>query len=229
MRRLAFATTLLTVFLCSCAKKEATEAPAPAATATPVSPAPAGPHVVVHLKNGKTVAGSIVLTPSFQTDGGIILTPIDPPALSLTVASAAPRLLSLQVTGRTSTGFQLLVTGLATSRQITQIDLTFTATSGENIGSSRVTIAAESSFNAWYQGTASAQFGSQFTATIPITLSGDVVNVTTLVETIRSVSAILTNRGPAVNSARSVYACRTPNATPAEQNRPAGHDQCTPN
>lgn len=60
MRRLAFATTLLTVFLCSCAKKEATEAPAPAATATPVSPAPAGPHVVVHLKNGKTVAGSIV-------------------------------------------------------------------------------------------------------------------------------------------------------------------------
>jgi len=153
----------------------------------------------VRLQTG-TVAGSIVLTPSFQTDGGIILTPIDPPALSLTVASAAPRLLSLQVTGRTSTGFQLLVTGLATSRQITQIDLTFTATSGENIGSSRVTIAAESSFNAWYQGTASAQFGSQFTATIPITLSGDVVNVTTLVETIRSVSAILTNRVGASNS-----------------------------
>ena len=147
----------------------------------------------VRLQTG-TVTGSIVLTPSFQTDGGIILTPTDPPALTLSVAPAAPRLLSLQITGRTTTGFQLLVTGFATSRQITQIDLTFTATSGENIGSSKVTIAAEPSFNAWYQSTASAQFGSQFTATIPITLSGDVVNVTTLVETIRSVSAVLTNR-----------------------------------
>ena len=147
----------------------------------------------VRLQTG-TVTGSIVLTPSFQTDGGIILTPTDPPALTLSVAPAAPRLLSLQITGRTATGFQLLVTGFATSRQITQIDLTFTATSGENIGSSKVTIAAEPSFNAWYQSTASAQFGSQFTATIPITLSGDVVNVTTLVETIRSVSAVLTNR-----------------------------------
>jgi Abnormal spindle-like microcephaly-assoc'd, ASPM-SPD-2-Hydin len=153
----------------------------------------------VRLQTG-TVAGSIVLTPSFQTDGGIILTPTDPPALSLTVAPAAPRLLSLQVTGRTSTGFQLLVTGFATSRQITQIDLTFTATSGENIGSSKVTIAAESSFSAWYQGTASAAFGSQFTATIPITLSGDVVNVTNLSDTIRSVSAVLTNRTGASNS-----------------------------
>ncbi len=153
----------------------------------------------VRLQTG-TVAGSIVLTPSFQTDGGIILTPTDPPALSLTVAPAAPRLLSVQVTGRTSTGFQLLVTGFATSRQITQIDLTFTATSGENIGASKVTLAAESSFNAWYQGTASAQFGSQFTATIPITLSGDVVNVTTLVETVRSVSAVLSNRTGASNA-----------------------------
>ncbi len=153
----------------------------------------------VRLQTG-TVAGSIVLTPNFQTDGGIILTPTDPPALTLSVAPAAPRLLSVQVTGRTSTGFQLLVTGFATSRQITQIDLTFTATSGENIASSKVTIAAESSFNAWYQGTASAQFGSQFTATVPITLSGDVVNVTTLVETIRSVSAVLSNRTGASNS-----------------------------
>ena len=153
----------------------------------------------VRLQTG-TVTGSIVLTPSFQTDGGIILTPTDPPSLSLTVAPAAPRLLSLQVTGRTATGFQLLVTGFATSRQITQIDLTFTATSGENIGSSKVTIAAESSFNAWYQGTASAAFGSQFTATIPITLSGDVVNVATLTETVRSVSAVLTNRTGASNS-----------------------------
>ena len=148
---------------------------------------------VVRLQTG-TVTGSIVMTPSFQTDGGIALTPTDPPGLTLTVGPAAPRLLSLQVTGKTATGFSLLVTGYATSRQITQIDLTFTATSGESVGTSRLTLPAEPSFNAWYQSTASAAFGSQFTATIPLTLAGDVVNVGTLVQTVKSVSAVLTNR-----------------------------------
>ncbi|MFN0104729.1 MAG: choice-of-anchor D domain-containing protein [Bryobacteraceae bacterium] len=147
----------------------------------------------VRLQTG-TVAGSIVLTPAFQSDGGIALTPADPPSITLTVAPAAPRLLSVQVTGRTATGLQLLVTGFATSRQISQIDLAFTGVAGENIGTTRLTVPAEASFNAWYQSAASAQFGSQFTATIPLTLQGDLVNVGTLIETLRSVSATLTNR-----------------------------------
>lgn len=141
-----------------------------------------------------TVAGSIVITPSFQSDGGIALTPTDPPALTLTVAQAAPRLQSVQISGKTSSGFSLLVTGFATSRQISTIELSFTAASGENLGTSKITLAAEPSFNAWYQSTASAQFGSQFTATVPLTLTGDVVNASTLADTIRSVSVTLTNR-----------------------------------
>ena len=44
------------------------------------------------------------------------------------------------------------------------------------------------------RGATSPAFGSQFTATIPITLSGDLVNVTTLIETVKSVSVSLTNR-----------------------------------
>ena len=148
---------------------------------------------VVRLQTG-TVAGSILLTPSFQSDGGIALTPTDPPSLTLAVAAAAPRLLTLQVASRTAAGFQLLVTGYATSRQITQIDLTITPASGENVTTSKITIPADASFNAWYQSAASVPFGSQFTATIPITISGDLVNVTSLAETVKSVSAILTNR-----------------------------------
>ena len=147
----------------------------------------------VRLQTG-TVAGAIVLTPSFQTDSAIVLTPTDPPSLSLTVASGAPQLLALQITAKTTTGFQLLVTGYATSRQISQIALTFTPTSGENVTTSTIAIPADASFNAWYQSAASAAFGSQFTATIPITLAGDLVNVTTLTDTVRSVSAVLTNR-----------------------------------
>ena len=148
---------------------------------------------LIRLQTG-TVAGTILLTPTFQSDGGIALTPADPPPLTLSIAPASPRLLAVQITSKTSSGFQLLVTGYATSRQLSQIDLTFTATSGENVPNLKVTVPADASFNAWYQGTASAQFGSQFTVTIPITLQGDLVNVTTLVESIRSVSVVLTNR-----------------------------------
>ncbi len=141
-----------------------------------------------------TVAGSLVLTPSFQSDGGIALTPADPPSLTLTVAQAAPRLLSVQITGKTAAGFSVLVTGYATSRQVTQIDLSFTGVSGENLSTSRITLPVEPSFNAWFQSTASAAFGSQFTATIPLTLTGDVINASTLADTVKSVSVTLTNR-----------------------------------
>jgi hypothetical protein len=153
----------------------------------------------VRLQTG-TVAGTIVLSPTFVSDGGIALTPATPDTLVLTVPQAAPRLLNVQVATKTAAGFSVLVTGYATSRQITSIDLTFTAASGENVPTTRVTIPADASFTAWYQSAASAAFGSQFTATIPITLTGDLVNVTSLSDTVTSVSATLTNRAGSSNA-----------------------------
>jgi hypothetical protein len=156
----------------------------------------------VRLQTG-TVAGTMVLTPSFTTDAGLVLTPADPPPLTLTVAPGAPRLLSAQLTGRTATGYSLLVTGWATSRQISTIDITITPTSGENVTTQRISIPADASFTAWYASAASAQFGSQFTATIPLTITGDVTNVTALADTIQSVGVTLTNR---VGSSQSITA-----------------------
>ncbi len=153
----------------------------------------------VRLQTG-TVAGTIVLSPTFTSDGGIALTPATPDALVLTVPQAAPRLLNVQVGSKTASGFSVLVTGYATSRQISTIDLTFTAASGENVPTTRVTIPADASFTAWYQSAASAAFGSQFTATIPITLTGDLVNVTNLSDTVTSVSATITNRAGTSNA-----------------------------
>lgn len=141
-----------------------------------------------------TVAGAIVLTPSFQSDGGIALTPTDPPAQTLTVAQSAPRLQTVQVTTKLANGFQLLITGYSTSRQLTQIDVTFTPTSGENVSTTKLTIPADASFNAWYQSTTSVQYGSQFTATIPISFTGDVLNVSTLADTVKSVAVTLTSK-----------------------------------
>ncbi|MBM3767206.1 MAG: choice-of-anchor D domain-containing protein [Acidobacteria bacterium] len=153
----------------------------------------------VRLQTG-TVAGTIVLSPTFASDGGIALTPATPDTLVLTVPQTAPRVLSVQVGSKTTTGFQVLVTGYATSRQVTSIDLTFTAANGENVPTTRLNIPADASFTAWYQNAASAAFGSQFTATIPITLSGEVVNVTSLSDTVTAVSATITSRAGTSNA-----------------------------
>src|SRR5207249_3505738 len=141
-----------------------------------------------------TVAGTITLTPSFVTDGGINLTPTIPPALNMTVAQSAPRLLSVQVSNKTASAVTLLVTGYATGRSITQIDVAFTPVSGEDVATTKLSLNVDASFTAWYQGAASQQFGSQFTATLPFTLQGDVVNVTNVTDAIQSVAVTLTNR-----------------------------------
>ncbi len=142
-----------------------------------------------------SVAGSITLTPSFQTtEGKIDLTPLNPASFSLSVAQSAPRLLGVSITSKSSSGFTVLVTGLATGRSITQMDFTFSPTSGENVATSKVTLPVESSFVAWYTSTASQAYGSLFTASVPFTMSGDVKNVASIVDTIQSVSVTLTNR-----------------------------------
>lgn len=147
----------------------------------------------IRLQTG-TVAGTITLTPSFVTDGGINLTPSTPPSLNLTVAQSAPRLLSVQVSTKSATGITLLVTGFATGRSITQMEFQFTPVSGENVPTTRLTLPVEPTFVAWYQGTPSQQFGSLFTATVPFTVQGAVSNVTNPSDTLQTVAVTLTNR-----------------------------------
>lgn len=148
----------------------------------------------VRLQTG-TVAGNITLTPSFQTnDGGIDLTPTNPPGMIVSVAQSAPRLLSVQLSQKTASGITILVTGYATGRSITQMDFQFTPTPEENVPTTKLTMAVEPSFTAWYGGAQSQQFGSLFTATIPFTFTGELKKVTNLSDTVQAVSVTLTNR-----------------------------------
>jgi len=156
----------------------------------------------IRLQTG-TVAGTISLTPGFATEGGINLTPQRPASLNLTVASSAPRLLSVSISARTGASITLLVSGYTTARSITQMDLQFTPVSGENLSTTRASINVESAFLAWYQGAQSGPFGSLFTATVPLTLSGEPVAATSLTDAVQSISVTLTNRLGA-SAARSV-------------------------
>ena len=145
-----------------------------------------------------TVAGTITVVPTFATaQSGIDLTPTNPAALTLTIPQSAPRLLNVVVSAKTANSITLLVTGYATGRSITQMDFQFTAVSSETLGTSKVTIPVEPTFNAWYQSAASAAYGSQFTATVPFNFAGDIKdtqNIGSVADTVQSVSVTLTNR-----------------------------------
>ena len=148
-----------------------------------------------------SVAGTITLTPAFATEGGVDLTPVNAASMNLTVAQSAPRLLNAVITARTSSGFTISVTGYSTSRSVTQLDLQFSPTAGENVSTTKLSLNVESNFLAWYQTAASQQFGSLFSVSIPLTFAGDVkTSGLTLVETIQSVAATATNRQGTSNS-----------------------------
>ena len=148
-----------------------------------------------------SLAGSITLTPAINTtEGSINLTPTTPPALTLNVSPAAPRILSVALGGKTATTITLLVSGYATNRSVTTMRMQFTPVSGENVGTTDVTVPVEASFIGYYQGPASGPFGSLFTVSVPLTLAGDIKNVTSVTDTLQSVAVTLTNRVGTSNS-----------------------------
>ena len=154
----------------------------------------------IRIQSG-SLAGSITLTPAVNTtEGSINLTPATPPSLTLNVAPAAPRILSVALGGKTTTTITLLVSGYATNRSVTTMRMQFTPVAGENVGTTDVTVPVEASFIGYYQGPASAPFGSLFTVSVPLTLAGDIKNVTSVTDTLQSVNVTLTNRVGASNS-----------------------------
>lgn len=127
-----------------------------------------------------TVAGTISLTAKMQS-GGADITPSPPPTMAARLDRLAPQISQVKVT-RNGSGFSVAITGLSTSREMTQATFVF---SGANVQST-VAVDLNAAFTAWYQQAASASFGSQFTLTQPFTVQGDASTVT-------SVSVTLTN------------------------------------
>jgi hypothetical protein len=142
-----------------------------------------------------TVAGRIDLTLKFSAAGQDI-TPTPAPIQSVQIARSAPKIVSVQIANRTSTGFNLLVTGYSTPRQVTQAVFSFTAASGANLQTTQVTVPVDSAFTTWYGGASSTQFGSSFLYTQPFTVQGNMT-------AIASVSVTLVNStgsSPAVSA-----------------------------
>jgi len=161
---------------------------------------PAGATNAIFLNNSNqiaiqtgSVAGTINIYPTFATVNGIDLTPATVPFAVLNVPQSAPQITGLSIANQSATGLTLAITGYATSRSVTQLQLTLTPAAGQNVTNTSLTIPVDSGFQAWYQTASSQSAGSAFTATLPLSLSGNSTAPSQLTKAIQSISVTLTN------------------------------------
>lgn len=128
-----------------------------------------------------TVAGTISFRATFQA-GGVDVTPVPAPSASTNVARGAPVIQSVTAS-KTNTGLQAVIIALATTREVNNVTVQFTAASGANLGTTSLTLDVGSQFANWYS-TAGAAFGSLFKLTIPFALQGDLNAVSKIAVTL---------------------------------------------
>ena len=142
-----------------------------------------------------TVAGTITITATFTADGGDI-TPSPAPSRAIRINPAPPVITEVRVT-RTATGFDVQVTGYATNREVLRGLFGFNASAAGGLATTEQTVTVDSTFNRWYQDTASRAFGSRFTFVQPFTVQGEtgaVASVTvTLSNSVGNSNAVTAN------------------------------------
>lgn len=112
-----------------------------------------------------TVAGTITITLQVFA-AGVDVTPTPAPTKVLRIAGAPPVITSAKLVA-SSTGFNLVVIGYATTREVTGATVHLTPASDAKLTTSDFSIQLTSVFAAWYQDAASIPYGSQFSLTIP--------------------------------------------------------------
>ena len=119
-----------------------------------------------------TVAGTITASATFATEAGSVdITPDTIPEVVFTVTKAAPLLRSMTL-GSTGQGrFSVLVTGFATSRTVSQLQIAFAGVTGADITTPNLTADVSDPFTLYYGSNQSANFGSLFTATVAFTVN----------------------------------------------------------
>jgi hypothetical protein len=132
-----------------------------------------------------TVAGTIKVSISIESDGNDV-TPTPAPSRSFTVNRLPPTISGLSIASRTTSGFDLEITGFSTPRSLTQMVFRFTPRPGSVLGTTNFTVQLGPSSAAWFQSEASKQFGSLFRLTVPFSVQGDI-------NAIQSVSVTLSN------------------------------------
>lgn len=123
-----------------------------------------------------TLSGAIAFSATF-TVGAVDITPAVTPTRTTVIPQGPPQLRSVRVntttTTATSSTIQLLISGYSTTRTVSQLAFQFTGAPGTNLTTGTLTSDVSSAFTSWYANPGSKVFGSQFTVTIALTVSGD--------------------------------------------------------
>lgn len=145
----------------------------------------------IRLQTG-TVSGTIVITPSFSLAGSINLTPTRPAELRLDVSAQAPGILSLGLGPATGpNSLELLVTGYSNTRTLSRMNLAFGPRQGAQFGATQFAIDLSTQATLWYRNTASQNFGSLFTISMPFVVQG--LSGQQLSDVLEGVAVTLTN------------------------------------
>jgi hypothetical protein len=145
---------------------------------------PAAP-LAITFQSGSTAGVITVTTTLIDTVTGANVTPASLAPVDITVPAAAPVISSGTLT-RSGSSLQIAISGLSSTRDMSQAEFHFTAASGKSLATTDLTVPLTTAFQTWYQSTPSDAFGTTFTYTQPFTVSGDSSDV-------QSVTVTLTN------------------------------------
>ena len=152
-------------------------------TLTFVVPANSTTVPTIQLQSG-TVAGTITI-PVTLTAAGMDVTPTTLVPVVITVPPAVPTISGMTV-ARSGNQLTVVIHGFSNTRQMATATFDFTAAAGAQLGTTNLTIPADTIFGSWYTSTPSDQYGSSFTYT-------QIFTVSDLATDIASVQATLTN------------------------------------
>jgi hypothetical protein len=138
------------------------------------------------------VAGTITLTVSAES--GTL--PLPDATQTIKIAPAAP-VISGVTAITVSGGFTVVVTGYSNTREATEAVLQFTPASGQTLQTTNLTVSLTSYATAWFQSSASDQYGSQFVLTLPFTVTSGSASA------VGSISVQLVNTQGTSNSANA--------------------------
>jgi hypothetical protein len=132
-----------------------------------------------------TVAGTITLTITSVTSAGTDVTPSPQQMATITTNPTVPFIQTV-VFSQTSGGLTVKVNGFSSSRDMVSGLFHFAPASNASIPQSDVTVPLSSPFTTWYQNTASNQFGSQFSLTVPFSVQGNPSEIVAVTVTLTS-------------------------------------------
>lgn len=143
-----------------------------------------------------TVAGTITVTLAITAQGQDI-TPTPAPSTSTSVTANVPfvQLVQLQ---QASGGFNVLVSGFSTTRDMVSGNFHFAPSSNATLAATDVPVQLGAAFTTWYSNSASNATGSQFLLTVPFTTQNgppvDIIAVTVTLTNSKGTSTAVVNQ-----------------------------------